>query len=108
MRPLALALLLATVASCDDRELYPFRGQRYAADLDCLEENAIVEVVEGDPGPRCEGVRCFRRSDGEVFVSTNCKPAPDYVDATGETEGACVLALAAHERGDAGACPTDG
>lgn len=109
MRPALIASALLVVAACEDRELYAFRGQRYAPDLDCLEANAVVEIVEGDPGPRCEGVRCFARSDGEVFVSAACKAVPDYVDASDDVEGSpCALALTAYAEGDAGECPADG
>lgn len=93
--------------ACEDREVYSFLGQRYAHDIDCLEPRGVLEVVEGDPGPRCTGVRCYLRTDGEVFVSGACHSVPDYVDATDAEENTpCWLALRAFERGDAGKCPT--
>lgn len=102
----ALLLGLGLLASCGEALLtYPLRGQLYDEVADCLEEEGVLDVIEGEVEGTCEGVRCFRSLEsGDSFVTTQCQAPPGYEDQSAEVGGVCEKALAAFARGDA-ICP---
>jgi hypothetical protein len=108
--PVALLLAVLALGACrDDLTTYPLKGRHYDEAADCLEENGLIDVIEGEAEGTCEGVRCIRSLEtGDHYVTAQCEAPPGYEDLTDAAEGPCALALAAHDRGDAGACPEDG
>ncbi len=103
----ALVCLVCLCLGCGDALLtYPLKAQAYDQDADCLAPEEVIDVIEGEPGPTCEGVLCLQSEEtGTYFITPNCEAPPFYVDHTDDETGVCVAALAAWERGEDGACP---
>ncbi len=107
MRRGALSLVLVGLAaSCGEALItYPLKGQLYHEAEDCLDEEGVLDVIEGEAEGTCEGVRCFRSLEsGDYFVTAQCEAPPGYEDGSAELGGVCEKALAAYARGDA-ICP---
>ncbi len=113
MRPRSLALRSVAAAgfavcavACDaPLEVFVVLGQRYDAARDCVDDEGVIDVVEGTAEGTCEGVTCLRSgATGELYVSAQCEAPPGY-EAIDEGVGACAAALDAYRRGDEGACP---
>src|SRR5688500_7104821 len=106
MRAPALSFLgLLLVAGCENRSSYALSGQYYDEENDCLGEDLVVDVIDGEAEGTCDGVRCIRSLEtGEHYVTANCEVPEFYEDLTEAEEGPCFLALAAYERGEDGLC----
>lgn len=105
---LASATMIGWVsAGCSEPLLvYTFEGQHYDEQNDCLAEELVIDVIEGEATGTCEGVRCIRSvENGDHYVTDACEVPELYEDLTDAEDGPCALALAAYEREDEGLCP---
>lgn len=95
------------IFGCKDALLtYPLEGELYHEAENCLDEEGVIDVIEGEAEGTCEGVRCFRSLEsGDYFVTEHCEAPPGYEDQTSEVGGVCEKALAAHAIGEAARCP---
>lgn len=105
---LGAALILGWAAGgCGDAlKAYPLSGQYYDAEQDCLGENLVIDVIEGeDPGTCDEEVRCIQsRETGERYLSAICEVPALYEDLTDAGDELCDAAFAAGELGSDGRC----
>lgn len=100
-----LAFGAAMAGGCTNLEVYSLQGQLYDVAGDCLGPSEVIDIIEGKAEDTCDGVKCIRSEETDLFwVTPNCE-APDlYVDLTDQEDGPCAAALAAFERGDQGLC----
>ena len=106
-RVAATALALAGfTAGCEASEVHVFGAYRYDPELDCFEDSAAVDVIEGPSLGTCERLRCWISPGGDVYVTTEaCDAPPGYEDGTHDPTGTpCSLALVAFSREGHGAC----
>ena len=102
----AVLAVVVAAAACEPLRTYPLEAQRYDEAADCLDEEGVIDVIEGEAEGSCDGVRCILSLEsGDSFVTAHCKAPPGYEDRSAEVGGACELALAAYGRGSAGVCP---
>lgn len=102
---LVLAIAFAQGACGDPLETYPLLGQRYDVAGDCLNEQEVIDVIEGVTDPECETILCLRSQEtGDFFVVEACETPPLYDDQTTADDGPCAMALIRFGQGDAGLC----
>ena len=101
------AVFALGAVGCDEPLLtFPLEGRLYHEPENCLDEEGVVDVIEGEAEGTCEGVRCFRSLEsGDYFVTSHCEAPAGYEDHTAEAGGVCEKALAAHALGADGNCP---
>lgn len=97
---LSAVVAVFSCLSCDDLEVYAFVGHHYDEAADCIEDEGVIDIVEGRAEGTCKGVRCFEASSGDAFVSTACEaPSEEFVDHTDEpATSICGKALDAWKR----------
>ncbi|NUP11494.1 MAG: hypothetical protein HOW73_36070 [Polyangiaceae bacterium] len=101
----SLLLGLCFAFACSDLKTYALSGQAYDEANDCLEEDLVIDVIEGEASGTCEGVRCIRSLEtGTYYVTSHCEVPTAYEDLTDQDEGPCALALAAYELGEEAQC----
>jgi hypothetical protein len=107
MKKTVVALAICAAGCTDPLLTYPLEARLYHEPEDCLDDEGVIDVIEGEAEGTCEGVRCFRSLEsGDYFVTEHCEPPPGYEDLSAETGGVCEKALAAQARGDSGRCPS--
>jgi len=91
-------VLLALTACRDPLLVYALSGRHYDEAEDCLGEDLVIDVIEGEVSGTCEGVRCIRSEEtGDHYVTAACDVPELYEDLTDQAEGPCADALAAYQ-----------
>lgn len=100
LRGLFAIVAVSSCLSCEDLEVYAFVGHHYDEAADCIEDEGVIDVVEGRAEGTCKGVRCFEATSGDAFVSTACEaPSEEFVDHTDDgATSICAKALDAWKR----------
>jgi hypothetical protein len=88
----AVLLLVAAAASCEDQRSYVYSAQKFEADKGCLDTYTTVEVVQGAGANATCAPTCMSVGDS-VFVSTMCPPLPAVATALPTDASPCLEAL---------------
>lgn len=102
----ALGCAATGLAACTNLRTWLLEGRLWDPAAQCLGDELVIDVIEGEATDGCSGVRCIRSEEtGDVFVTAACDVPELYEDLTTQDSGPCADALAAWELGDAGRCP---
>lgn len=104
---IASSLFLLSLGCSDGLEVYALTGQAYNRTDECLEGDAVIDVIEGTASGTCEGVKCIRSEEtGDIYITTFCEVPDLYEDLTDAETGLCPRALDLYELGEDGLCPS--